>query len=85
MDKDHIIRDLSNNMRKIIRTEYNINLMHTHLTNNTAPTSLTHFRFPTPFLCHNEDYVTGYNLLYHIYILESEKIIKRTNEKIRNN
>ena len=92
-DKDHIIRDLSNNIRKIIRTENNINLMHTHLTNNTTPTSLTHFRFPTPFLCHNEDYVTGYNLLIEDFqkkiidynILESEKIIKKTIEKIRNN
>ena len=60
-DKEELIRDLTLLIKKVLKTENNINILNSHLKNKTTPKSLNHHRFPKPFLSHNENYVSSYN------------------------
>ena len=63
IDRDQSIAELSILIKKILKMDNNLNIVKSHINNGTTPKSLNHQNFPTPFLGHNESYVTQYNIL----------------------
>jgi hypothetical protein len=66
-NRNQIIESNKNSLfvdiKKVLRANNNINIMKTHISNDTAPQCLNYNRFPLPFLYHNKDYVDNYNSL----------------------
>ena len=72
-DKNQLLKELSITIKKILKTENNINILKSHMINNTTPSSINHQRFPKPFLWHNDVYVVNYNQMLEKFQTEIMK------------